>query len=82
MNNPNTFAAATSAAVALGIQWLVQRYAHLSLSDYWKSVVTSGATIVVLYIGKHGVKTALLRLWSGPKKVWTGQQPEAPPPAA
>lgn len=79
MNNPNTVAAAVASGAAIGAQWLVQRYAHVQLSDYWKAAVTSGATISVLYVGKHGVKSALARLWNGPKKIWTGTPPSAPP---
>lgn len=77
MSNPNAFCAAFSSALAIGVQWLVQRYAHVELSDYWKAVVTSGATVVSLYVGKHGVKAALLRIWSGPRKLWVGFQPPA-----
>lgn len=82
MNNPNTAAAVVSSGAAIGAQWLVQRYAHVELSDYWKAVTASGATITVLYIGKHGVKQALARLWNGPKKIWAGSTPPVPPPPA
>lgn len=79
MTNPNAFAAALSAAVTIGTQWLVQRYAHVALSDYWKTAVTSGVTVVVLYIGSHGVKAAAGRILNGPKTMWTGASPPATP---
>ena len=72
MNHPNAFAAAFAGAVTIGAQWLVQRYAHAALSDYWKTALTSGATVAVLYVGKHGLKAAVGRLLNGPKTVWSG----------
>lgn len=79
MSNPNATAATLAAAATTAAQWLVQRYAHVALNDYWKTVATSGVTVTVLYIGKHGLKAALARVWNGPRKVWTGQQPPAAP---
>lgn len=82
MQHPNTFAALFASAITLGAQWLVQRYAHVALSDYWKAAVTSGVTIAVLYVGKNGVKAALFRLVDGPRKAWAGSTPTtAAPPA-
>ena len=75
MKNPNAFAAGFAGAVTIGVQWLVQRYAHIALSDYWKTVVTAGAMTAVLYVGKNGVKAALARIWNGPKALWSGAAP-------
>ncbi len=72
MKNPNAFTAALAAGATIGVQWLVQRYAHQQLSDYWKTTVTSTITVGALYVGKAGIKDALLRIWSGPKKLWSG----------
>lgn len=72
MSHPNAFAAAAAGGFTIGVQWLVQRYAHAALSDYWKTVVDSGVTVSVLYVGKHGLKSALARLWNGPKAIWQG----------
>ena len=82
--NPNAFAAAFAAGAAIVAQWLLQRYAHIALSSYWKSVVTAGAAAGALYVGKEGLRNALARLFSGPKKVWSGSTPPASPkpPAA
>lgn len=80
MNHPNAFAAAVAGLATISAQWLVQRYAHVALSDYWKTAVTSGTTVGVLYVGKHGLKAALVRILDGPRRVWNGQsQPEATP---
>ena len=78
MKNPNAFAALLAAAISVGVQWLVQRYAHVALSDYWKNAVTGGTIVAVLYVGSNGLKAAVWRLWHGPKTVWSGT---APPPA-
>jgi hypothetical protein len=75
MNNPNARAAALAGAIAIAAQWLTERYAHVALSDYWKAVITTGATVAILYVGKNGVKAALLRLLNGPKAAWTGTAP-------
>jgi hypothetical protein len=72
MNHPNACAAFVASAATIGAQWLVQRYAHMALSDYWKMAITSGATVAVLYVGRAGVKGALGRLWNGPKTIWSG----------
>lgn len=81
MSNPNATASTLAAGVAVAAQWLVQRYAHVSLDGYWQAVVTAAASTVVLYVGKHGVKTALARVWNGPRKAWTGQQQQLTEPA-
>lgn len=79
--NPNAFAAAFAAGAAIVVQWLVQRYTHAALSDYWKSVVTAVAAAGALYVGKEGLRNALARLFNGPKKVWSGSTtPPAPKP--
>jgi type IV secretory pathway TrbL component len=70
--NPNAFAAAFAAGAAIVAQWLVQRYAHASLSDYWKAIITAGASTAALYIGREGLRNALARILSGPKTVWSG----------
>jgi len=72
MKHPNTIAACVAYGISMGVQYLVARYAHLQLSDWWKQVVNGAAASAVLYVGKAGVKAALLRIWNGPKKVWTG----------
>lgn len=77
MDHPNAFAALVASAVTVGAQWLVQRYAHEALSDYWKTALTSGVTVGVLYIGRNGLKAALARIWGGPKRIWTGASPPA-----
>lgn len=72
MNHPNAFAAALAGAVTIGAQWLVQRYAHAALSDYWKTALDSAVTVAVLYVGKHGLRAAISRILNGPKTIWTG----------
>jgi precorrin-3B methylase len=79
VKHPNTLAAVIAAAAAIGAQWLVQRYAHVALSDYWKTTVTSGVTVTVLYVGKAGVKAALVRVWNGPRRAWSGAGPRPKP---
>ena len=80
MQNPNATVAAVSAAITVAAQWLVQKYAHVALTGYWATAVTSGVTVAVLYVGKHGIKAALARLWAGPRKAWAGvsQEPAKP----
>jgi len=77
MKNPNAFVAMLVAALVVGVQWLVQRYTHVALNDYWKTAATSAATVSVLYVGRNGVKAALQRLWQGPKTLWAGSAPPA-----
>lgn len=72
MQNPNAIAALVAGAITLGIQWLVQRYAHVAFTGYWKDAVTGATVVTVLYVGKSGLKAALQRLWNGPKKIWAG----------
>ena len=72
MKHPNTFAALVAGGITIGAQWLVQRYAHVQLTGYWKDAFTVGTTGAVLYVGKNGVKAALQRIWNGPRKAWSG----------
>lgn len=78
MKNPNAIAASVAAALSIGLQWLVQRYGHVALSDYWKTAATSAFTVAVLYVGRNGVKQAVLRLVDGPRKAWSGSDPAQP----
>jgi len=77
MNNPNAFAAALAGALSIGVQWLVQRYAHVGLAAYWKDTITAAFAAGVLYVGNDGIKAALVRLWNGPKKIWAGSSAPA-----
>jgi hypothetical protein len=72
MKNPNAFFAALAAGISIGAQWLLQRYAHVALSDYWKQTLDASAAAGILWIGNDGLKSALQRLWNGPKNLWTG----------
>ena len=43
MQNPNATVAAVSAAITVAAQWLVQKYAHVALTGYWATAVTSSS---------------------------------------
>jgi hypothetical protein len=79
-SNPNAIAAFVAGAFVAGVQWLVGRYAHLQVSKYWSDALTVAVTTVVLFVGRDGVKGALVRVWAGAKSSWTGTTPT--PPAA
>lgn len=70
--NPNTLAALIAGAASAGIQWLVARYGHQSVSKYWSDAITTAVTAAVLYVGKDGIKGAFRRIWDGAASVWSG----------
>lgn len=78
MKHPNTFAAVVAYGATFATQWLVARYAHVQLSEWWKQTVDGSVTAGVLYVGRAGLKAALQRIWNGPKKVWAGVTASAP----
>ncbi len=81
MNHPNAFAAAVAGGSTIAAQWLIQRYAHASLSEYWKDAITAGVTVGVLWVGRNGLRAAFGRILNGPKKIWSGSPAPAPAPA-
>jgi hypothetical protein len=82
VKNPNAWAAGIGYAASLGVQWLVARYAHAQLSDWWKQAVDGGVATAILWVGKQGLKSALQRIWNGPKTLWAGPAPKTASKAA
>lgn len=93
-SNPNTVAALLAGGGAWLSQWLFARYAHLGLSREHADMISGALVLVVLWVGRTGVKGALRRIWGGAssavakatgatKAVWAGSQPATPaePPA-
>jgi hypothetical protein len=72
VKHPNTFAAVVAGAFTGGTQWLLQRYGQVGLSPYWQQVLNGVVVAAVLYVGRDGIKAALVRLWNGPKTAWKG----------
>lgn len=75
MQNPNAVASLVAGGVTLAVQWLLQKYAHASLSDYWKGAITVAVTTTTLYVGRDGLVGGLKRAFDtwvtillGPKK--------------
>lgn len=80
MQNPNAFAAAVTAVFV----WVLSRLlAHWNVVDFTPDqilLVAGGLTTIVLWVGREGIRGALLRLWDGAKTVAGVKNPPAPPP--
>lgn len=75
MKNPNAVAALSSSQAVIAIEQLVSRYLNASVGAFWEQEIMAAATIIVLYIGRHGIRAAVLKVVSTVKSVW------APSPA-
>ena len=70
-NHPNTTAAAVAGGLTTLLVWALAKWGvHLSVDE--TSFLVTGATAIVLYIGKAGLKAGLLRIWGGVSTVWAG----------
>lgn len=79
MNHPNAIAAFVAAQSAVAVQWLLERYAHRSLTDNWKAEVVADVTVAVLYVGRNGLKAALQRSLGAARALWNGPGTPARP---
>jgi len=77
-NHPNMTAAGYSSGAASLLVWLLHSRFHVELSIYYSGLIVGGATVVVLGVGRRGIKGTLLALWAGTGSVWKGKQPARP----
>lgn len=74
--NPNAVAALFSTQAAVALEALIQRYLSAGLGPFWGKEAMAAAVIVVLYVGRHGIKAAFAKVVETTKAVWA---PPAPP---
>lgn len=70
--NPNAIAALASSQAALAVMAIVSKYLGAHLGPFWSQEVIAGATVVVLYVGRSGIKGALGMVMRTLKSIWTG----------
>lgn len=71
MKNPNAVAALVSSQAALAIEQLVSTYLNSSVGPFWSQEIMAAAVAVVLYIGRDGIKGALLKVKTTVKSLWS-----------
>lgn len=71
-NNPNAIAALATSQAALAVEAIVGRYLGAHLGPFWSQEAIAGATVVVLYVGRNGLRRALGKVAASLKSVWTG----------
>lgn len=77
MKHPNAFAALIAGAATAGIQWALARYLNTELDREWSQTINLGVTAAVLWVGREGIRGAIVRVWRGAKAVWAGTTPPA-----
>lgn len=75
MKNPNAVAAVVSSQAALAVEQLAATYLNSSVGPFWSQEIMAAAVAVVLYIGRDGIKGALLKVKATARSLWS-------PPAA
>jgi hypothetical protein len=74
-SHPNAKASTATTLLAAGALWLAKRYGY-TLSSEWSLIAAGFVISGVLFVGRRGVKGAVLALWNGVGTVWSGK-PEA-----
>lgn len=77
MKNPNAIAALSSSQAVIAIEQLVSRYLGASVGAFWEQEIMAAATVVILYIGRHGLRAAFARVFSQAKSIWAPPAPAA-----
>lgn len=70
MKNPNAFAALLSSQAAVAVEQLVQRYLSAGLGPFWGKELMAAVVVAVLYVGRHGLRAALVKALATVRAVW------------
>lgn len=83
MENPNAVAALVSSQAAVAVEQLGETYLNAHIGPFWSKEIIAAVTITVLYVGRHGIKAALVKVWATAKNLWspssTTDNPGTPP---
>ncbi len=82
MKNPNAVAAITTASLVIAGEQALFTYTSTNVSAFWQKAIEAAVVTIVLYVGRDGIKGALLDLWGKAKAVWNGPTQPAPAPSA
>jgi hypothetical protein len=72
LNNPNALAALVVSQVAVAAEAFASSYLDVSVGPVWSKEIVSAGVVVVLYVGRHGLKSALGQVVGTAKRVWSG----------
>jgi hypothetical protein len=70
--NPNAVAALSAGTVIIAVEQLITKYTNIYLPPFWSKAVVVALPVIVLYVGKDGIKGAVKQAWATVKKLWTG----------
>ena len=68
--NPNAVAALLSSQGAVALEQLVSRYLNAYAGPFWSQEIMAAVIVVVLYVGRNGLKAALAKVVATAKSLW------------
>lgn len=77
MKNPNATAAVVSSQAVIAVEQLVSTYLNASVGPFWSQEIMAAGVVIVLYIGRNGLRAAGNKVVSTLRAVWTGPSPAA-----
>lgn len=79
MKNPNAVAAILSSQAALAVEQLVSHYLNADVGPFWSQEIMAAFTGAVLYVGRDGLKAALLKIVDEAKSLWAPEEDTSAP---
>jgi len=73
--HPNTVAAAIAGGLGTLTAYLLNKYAGAHIDSTQTGGIATGYAAVLLFVGRRGIKGAVLAVWDG---VWNGTPKPAP----
>lgn len=71
LKNRNAVATLIATKLVEAVQAILTVYFHKTLPAFWQTELTSDFAVAVLYVGKDGIKGALVRVAALAKRVWS-----------
>jgi hypothetical protein len=72
MNNPNALAALMVSQAAVAAESFSSNYLNASVGPVWSREIVSAGVVAVLYVGREGLRKALVQVGGTVKRVWSG----------
>ncbi len=76
--NPNTNASALAGALGVLVTWLIGHFQVADLSAEDGATISTALAVIVLYIGREGLRGIFSGLWRGNKGTTSANPPPTP----